>query len=289
VTLSNLDYGDLQELVMYRLWYLLLYTPKNVVLGCSSTYENSIAKYVHCRNALDILSIVLPFEGYLATGYQERMAIFEKEYRRLRWARYFPEENIPLLRECLQGKTSFSLERMKVLNLRELFKLDYGGYVNLLKYFLNAPPELPTESLLDKFLKEFRFNDSLRGRFRRLYLATKVVTRGKGRLSWIRIQNLRKVSIASMVCLFEAYDAIVHRADPKKATQWLERLQRLLEGVYEAPLDFGVVGDLKYRWLEARKAFVEFMCHWNYGHMPEKWDYFRRCITWEEEPEDNGD
>jgi hypothetical protein len=78
VTLANLDLGNLRELILVRLWSMLLWVNEPCLWGRGSDYEKFILTFCYGRNLLDVLSIYLPHIGILEDGYARRDAALSK-------------------------------------------------------------------------------------------------------------------------------------------------------------------------------------------------------------------
>jgi predicted nucleotidyltransferase len=76
VELESIDIGNLNELIIVRLWNMFLHLPRNVIEEKGTEYEIKIAKIYYARNINDVLTILLPNIGMLVGGYRPRYAAF---------------------------------------------------------------------------------------------------------------------------------------------------------------------------------------------------------------------
>ena len=65
VTLANLDLRNANEILVKRLWAILLHTPRRLLRGPLTRLEEMVWGYVLCRNALDLTTVLLPHCGVL--------------------------------------------------------------------------------------------------------------------------------------------------------------------------------------------------------------------------------
>lgn len=72
VEVESIDLGNLNELILVRLWNMFLHLPKNVIKGEATDYELQIAKIYYARNVNDVPTIFLPHIGLLIGGYRAR-------------------------------------------------------------------------------------------------------------------------------------------------------------------------------------------------------------------------
>jgi hypothetical protein len=75
VTIENLDYTELNEVLLWRLWAILLGIRPSFLFGSvRKTDDEKRAGYLICRNGLDIASWALPHDKQLISGFKSRVA-----------------------------------------------------------------------------------------------------------------------------------------------------------------------------------------------------------------------
>lgn len=129
VTCTNINIPQTKELILTRLWNMLLYIPNNVVKKSENEWENKIFKYVICRNALDLLTIYLALNKILIPGYKKRFEYLCKHYKELP---IIPVKTIEL---AMKGKLSFDFEFESRLFFSNVLDL----YIQLLSWSTKMP------------------------------------------------------------------------------------------------------------------------------------------------------
>lgn len=105
VNLDNIDYNELNEILLWRLWALLLYLPPKWLMVDSCDEESeTFYKYALCRNALDLTTWLLPLEGVLIPSFTGRVGHIHSNYESLQSHRIFGYDFPSFLDECLEGK-----------------------------------------------------------------------------------------------------------------------------------------------------------------------------------------
>lgn len=128
ITLKNLDFKDLNEVLIWRLWAMLLYMPKNLLAGKDMVgEEEDIYKYVLYRNLLDLTTWGLPSKGVLLPSFKERISHLNTSFSNLQDEFFMDKGFLYLMNESMTGK--FKLEFH-----RNLFNL----YTTAIHYFVKA-------------------------------------------------------------------------------------------------------------------------------------------------------
>ena len=73
VNIENLDRGNLNELIIIRLWHMFIHMNNAYIEGGSSEYERRVINYYYARNILEIPTILLPRKELLIAGYRDRI------------------------------------------------------------------------------------------------------------------------------------------------------------------------------------------------------------------------
>ena len=123
VTLSNLDYGNLNELIIVRLWNMLVHMNEGFIKKENNQYENFIIKFYYSRNILDILTILLPNHGVLKGGYKNRTDYFLNEYDDKKWNDY---------KDSFKKITELKVDLKDEVTLEESQNIFNNSFINLI-------------------------------------------------------------------------------------------------------------------------------------------------------------
>ena len=257
VTPKNLNRGQTRELVLTRLWNVLVYVPASFVLGVPSEYERFIFNYVPCRNFLDIATILLPLEGVLLPTYQQRLSYVERSFAHSSWARYFDSSFPALLREALVGKMDLRYDRSSL----DWYQHTVEAYLGLTAYLLGDPALRSDRDALYARIQGEGLG-FLEGRAHKwvaheLGVVLKNV-RQRAVSEWIRWLALRKRE--AMVCfLFSMHQALMDILARPSATEHLSCAAAYLS-------EFSVAGAQSHegissqeQWLALREVFIREM------------------------------
>jgi hypothetical protein len=130
ITLKNLDFKDLNEILIWRLWSMLLYFPAKIMqeqMQGTNEQTQKIYKYVLCRNFLDLITWVLPIKGILRAGFRQRYLYLKDNFNKLCDDLLVDERFLKLAEECMVGKFEITFTR----NLIDL-------YSDVIEYFIKA-------------------------------------------------------------------------------------------------------------------------------------------------------
>ena len=281
VTPENLNRGQTRELVLTRLWNMLLYIPAAFVFNTPGEYERLIFNYVQCRNFLDVATILLPLEGVLLPSYRQRLVYVESHFERSPWAEYFDTAFPALLREALIGKLDLRYERTSL----DWYRRTVGAYRGLTAYLLGDPALLQdSDALCDRVRDEGL--GFLQGRAHK-WLAYELGVvfrhaRQKTPGRWMRWLALRKRE--AMVCfLFHMHQALMNMLGGLSAGEHLKRAAAELAEFAVAEAPGGVHSSPQKQWLALREAFVSelgLMLRFDRRHRA----YLNRVIRWEYGP-----
>jgi hypothetical protein len=103
VRITNLDFRDVNEIPLWRLWSLLLHLPADPA-EADAAPRAIFLNYLACRNGLDLTTWMLPWEGELIPSFRERLAFLDAHAARLAWPRCFDGSLLPFLHRCAAGK-----------------------------------------------------------------------------------------------------------------------------------------------------------------------------------------
>lgn len=133
---NNLDFKDLNEILIWRLWQILLYMPLALVRGQRpSPDQEEIYNYVICRNFLDLLTWRLPFKGILLPSFGKRYEYLREHFSQWQDDAVIDEDFVDLSGESMKGKFKIQFNR----NCIEL-------YADTIRYFIRAKEALTSSS-----------------------------------------------------------------------------------------------------------------------------------------------
>ena len=152
ITTSNLDFGDLNGLVVERLWWQLFHLTCDLEKGEVAKPETLI--YFLARNSIELLTIFLPNDGILLSGYQKRLDYFQEHY-----AGYSPFQSgfSSFMQACVDVKLKLAIEN----NLLYFYENFVIGYLHLIGYLAGVADdaltnELKVEVVIEPFIKNER-------------------------------------------------------------------------------------------------------------------------------------
>jgi hypothetical protein len=123
ISAFNIDYGNLNELIIVRLWNMLIYMNSGFINGTNNGWEDFIIKFYYSRNTLDILTILLPNYGVLKGGYVNRTNFFIKYFNNENWSNY---------KIIFQKVTDLKIDLKDEVSLQESQSVFYNGFINLI-------------------------------------------------------------------------------------------------------------------------------------------------------------
>jgi hypothetical protein len=237
VTLANLDLRNTNEILIKRLWAILLHTPRRLLYGPLTRLEEMVWGYVLCRNALDLTTVLLPHCGVLLPSYGERVKHLAEHYGQLGLASRFGEEFPAFLTACLQERQS--------LHFSESLPYRYAKVINHIAVAL-------------RFLCLFNEWPISRGEWANLARLSIHYAKTRGPLAagrWLRSPK-KGITAAGLLAMHRAL--IAHQAgQDDEATEQLALSASLLGRIAVAPL-LPLEGDFATRWLAQRRAWGDF-------------------------------
>jgi len=123
VVLSNLDYGNLNELIIVRLWNMLVHMNNVFIKKENNKYEDFIIKFYYSRNILDILTILLPNYSILKAGYRNRTKYFVEKFNNQKWNSY---------KKDFERITNLKIDLVDDISLEESQNIFNDGFINLI-------------------------------------------------------------------------------------------------------------------------------------------------------------
>lgn len=256
VTLANLDLRNANEILIKRLWAILLHTPRRLLRGPLSRLEEMVWGYVLCRNALDLTTVLLPHCSVLLPSYGQRVEYLAGRYGRLGLAPWFGEQFPTFLTACLHERQS--LQFSEPLPIRYAKTINY--LASALDYLLDqgvsgasSPQQLIAHS--HRLFNEWPISG---GEWVNLARLAIYYARREGPLAAIRWLRTPKKGIATAGLLAAHWALLGHQAgrDDEAAEQLVESA-RLLTRIAVTPLP-PLEGDFTARWLLLRRAWGDF-------------------------------
>lgn len=134
VSVANLDYKELNETIIWRLWALLLHFPVSLT---SQKGKEADSKYYYltARNILDITTWALPYEKVLIAGFANRVKYISEHADTLKVLTSLDSKIVDLLESCLRTKLRFEI----TYEVREIYGRALRIFANALRFLIRAP------------------------------------------------------------------------------------------------------------------------------------------------------
>lgn len=104
VTAENIDLRDVNEILLWRYWSLVLYTPMELFDSEPNVERRTLYSYILCRNVQDIPTFLLPHLGVLIPGFRARQKWLQKNLSGDRPDNIIDDELIAFLDQTARGK-----------------------------------------------------------------------------------------------------------------------------------------------------------------------------------------
>ena len=276
VDLNNLDYKELNEVLLWRLWSILLYLPHKIFDKDLLEKEETLFKYIVCRNILDLPTWFLPWEGHLVTGFKRRVEFVRENFKTLRISRFLDEQFPNFCGKCLEGKLRLQFTKPSV----EL-------YSRAISYFQQAIPYLFevsgfTSELTDQLVrlnvsKKIFKELSLRWKLYEMNLLRrhKSFQRPITMIAWL----WRPKQGMMLKFLLAMHESLVLYLDGRisEAVRLLEEAQSLLTRLEIVKKDKPVRGSFSEKWLGLRRDYADFMMSY-YVSLGKKREYLEQVL-----------
>jgi hypothetical protein len=261
VTIDNLDYGNLNELIIVRLWNMLLHVNNGFIKGTNNEYENFIIKFYYSRNVLDILTILLPNYGILKGGYSSRLNYFVNKFDNRKWKKYESD---------FKQITDFKIKLHDKVELEEVQEIFYKGFLELALDISNIGAIDSLESLENydnnKLIKKI-FKEKLIRSLRRKYIDLKMVNYyykfSNKSLLFIFFNNTK---VTLLLTLFYIHKSIKLPLATHISIENLKHAMFLFNKISSS--DVYVYDDKKEfsdNFINFRYRLVDFMLYWKYS------------------------
>jgi len=134
VSLANLDYRELNETIIWRLWALLLHFPVSLARKGEGS-SNSRFCYLVARNILDITTWGLPYEKILIAGFTDRVKYVSQHTDKLKILPGLDANIAELLESCLRTKLHYETD----YEAKEIFGRALHIFANALRFLMKTP------------------------------------------------------------------------------------------------------------------------------------------------------
>jgi hypothetical protein len=278
-----LNLKDANELLIERLWQMLLNIPKNIVTRESTSYENMIGKYILCRNLIELPTIVLPNEGILLPSHGKRIDYIRDNYESLSFSKVFGSQFPRVLNEAFKGKLKLQFKQ----SFEELYEKTFECFIKAVEYLLGVNfPELifPKNNLKESILKysSVLFDElSLKQKAIEGICVCKTVAQyGISRsLRWL----IKHKKGLAMIFLMSMHLGLLQylKGNKEKAKKELNDARQSLQKVYWGNV-WQEEKSFSKEWFKLRRTFVSFMSKF-YRHNIGKEQSFKSILKWSHE------
>ena len=257
ITLSNFDFGDLNGLIVERLWWQLFHLTCDLEDG--EVVEPETLIYFLARNSIELLTIFLPNDGKLLSGYQKRLDYFQRHNG----------ENSPFqigfssfMQACVNVKLKLIIEN-DLLYFYENFMI---GYLRLIGYLAGLPDDalvndLNVDAAIAPFLKGKRnyFPRSIYWRSRQILDDFRFARRAgiSSPLRWVLMDKQRL--LVGFLTYIHAY--LVSSLQGTANTQYLVKAQRMNMKIQGRVFPVKE-GSGHLNWKPIADSFVSFFLAW---------------------------
>jgi hypothetical protein len=259
VNIENLDYGNLNELIIVRLWNMLIQVKNTFLYSTQSDYEEFILKFFYARNILDVLTIYLPNKGFLIGGYKKRTDHFSKKCTDEKWHEFVKKIN---------KVTDFKLLLKDSLPLLDLQKQFLNGFITLVEDIAGLKGSIiKSNEQVRRLQKNQIFKEKIVRRLRRKYIEFKLY-RGyyKYSLNSMKLFTRDNLRINLLMLLLFMHLSIQIDIDRSEKIKYFEKAVS-----YAAKLKLAFVYKTTSRfednWINLRNSLLDFMMIWFYARM----------------------
>ncbi|MCX7918587.1 MAG: hypothetical protein N3A72_03045 [bacterium] len=282
INCDNLDYRELAEVILWRLWAIALYVPRSWLItkpknGRTEGNNNQeLFNFVLCRNSLDLTTYLLPWEKVLLSSFRERVDYIREHYPDLQLRRYFNSSFPDFLNQCLDGKFKFIFPE----STEQLYQQTLAYFIQAGKHLLAVNnikvPDTELPNILEKYqtrlFNEYKFR-------RKVYELTLVAKHFNQRTIYRWWNWYWQGKIGKMIsCLYHlhfAFRAIAIINDLPEAEFHLRKASQLVSQLTlrRLPVEFMDLSiPIGERWIWLRKIFGRFLMDL-YQSIGQKEDY----------------
>jgi|APSaa5957512535_1039671.scaffolds.fasta_scaffold03296_6 hypothetical protein len=278
VGIKNIDFGNLNELVIVRLWNMLVHMNDGFIKNTNTKYENFIIKFYYARNILDILTILLPQYNVLKGGYKNRTNYFVKNFHTPEWKIY---------KDDFLKATMLKIELRDDLTLEHAQDIFYNGYLNLISDIsslecLNNIDLL--ESKKKNLIKRKVFKEKLIRSLRRRYIEFKLFREYyKYSLKSLALFSNDGLRINLLFLLLFMHKSLSISLDDndkilflRKAIRYFNKISFQNKFLYDDSVSFDD------NIIKLRHRLLDFMMVWLYGRSSVKKEQIIKYMKWRE-------
>ena len=278
VTIDNIDYGNLNELIIVRLWNMLLHVNNGFIKDTNNEYENFIIKFYYSRNVLDILTILLPNYGVLKGGYVSRLNYFINNFENKVWKKY---------KDDFTKITNFKIKLDDQVELGQVQEVFYNGFLDLV-LDISSIGDIDSLELLknaknSRLIKNI-FKEKLIRSLRRKYIDLKLVKYyykfSKKSIPFVFLSNTKATLLLT---LLYAHKSIQLSLATDVSVEYLKHAMLLFNKI--SANDKCVYDDRKEfsdNFMNFRYGLVSFMVHWKYARSATSEQDLINNIEWRE-------
>jgi len=278
VGIENIDFGSLNELVIVRLWNMLVHMNDGFIKNTNTKYEDFIIKFYYARNILDILTILLPQYNVLKGGYKNRTNYFVKSFHTPEWKIY---------KDDFLKATMLKVDLKDDLTLEHAQDIFYSGYLNLISDISGLECHNNIDLLESKkknLMKRKIFKEKLIRSLRRRYIEFKLFREyykySLKSLVLFSNDGLRVNLLFLLLFMHKSLSISLHNNDKifflRKAIRYFNKISFQNKFVYDDSVSFE--GNI----IELRHNLLDFMMVWFYGRSSVKKEQIIRYMKWRE-------
>jgi hypothetical protein len=259
LSIEHLEPGRLRELILNRLFNMLLYTPDDIVKKKYDGHTELLYKYVLSRNLLEIPTILLPFLGVCRTSYSTRLQ-WLKENGEVLIANGIDLDFVDSQEKALRGKMDLCFSDNMPSMLGEV--LTY--YRKLICWLVKDQFDNPEDSELFRLIKEngLKMLEGRRGlwRFYKIYeLGLSVISLKHSTIielfEWLNISK-RDYAVLFMILMHQAL--LEHlKEDQGLAKLCLNTALHVLQKISLGRFSMRDDAEFSIKWNLTRKKFIK--------------------------------
>jgi hypothetical protein len=278
VKINNLDFGNLNELIIIRLWNMLIHINNGFLKKENNEYENFIIKFYYSRNILDILTILLPNYGILKDGYQNRIEYFSNSFNEPRWNKY----KIDIIKA-----SNLKLNLIDDISLSESQTAFNHGFVELLFDIANLGDNTSIQKLEDSkyiFLKNKIFTEKIMRKMRRKFLEFKIFQNyykfNPNSIKFFFNDGLRFDLLLLLIFMHKSIDL---QELPEDKVEYLKTAIHYFNKIsFHNKFNFNSEACLEDNFIMLREKLLDFMMIWHYGRSNTKKSDIEKLFNWRE-------
>jgi hypothetical protein len=276
IDLNNLDYKELNEVLLWRLWSILLYLPSKISDKDSSEKKETLFQYIVCRNLLDLPTWFLPWEGHLITSFNQRVEFVRENFKNLRISQFLDEQFPSFCSECLEGKLHLQFTRPAVelyLRVISYFQQSIPYLFEISGFTSELTDQLVRLSVSKKIFKELSlrwklYEMNLLRRHQKFPIPLGVIT-------WLW-RPKQGMMLKFLIAMHEAL-VLYLNGRTNEAVSMLEEAQSLLTRLELVKKDRQTKKSFSEKWLGLRRDYTDFMMTY-YVSLGKKSEYLERVL-----------